>query len=329
MTARSIFEALPGLEVPMAEIGRGLSQMWARTAEKGRPAPASEDATATQVNFVLHLGLGTTAADAVRQFDTAVRFSRRHPSRVVVLCPEPNGHAPGSVRTKVYGECTLGKSKDDTRCCEFVLLGYPAGLSRHLEDQVSICLCSDLPLYYWAHAFSDTSRLADYRDLLGRSKRIILDSANAPEDAFSYPWPRPEAVRDLAYARLLPVRQSIGQFLSRYPMGSLCSGLRTVVVSQPRSHAAEAHALLQWLRERLGQCGGLRADFSLRPAGESSPGVLAVNFGYAGRKGFSWRGDLRKGSALFRADLGTRRTVLPAAVSLLPPENALSEAVFF
>ena len=63
-----IFDALPGLEVPVGSISKSLSQMWTDPEAAGRAAPASEDATATQVNFVLHLGLNTTVEDAVAQF---------------------------------------------------------------------------------------------------------------------------------------------------------------------------------------------------------------------------------------------------------------------
>jgi hypothetical protein len=62
------------------------------------------------------------------------------------------------MRAKVYGECTLGKSKADTRCCEFVMLSYPRSARANLENQVSVCLSTDLPLYYWAHRFSDAAQ---------------------------------------------------------------------------------------------------------------------------------------------------------------------------
>ncbi len=52
-------------------------------------------------------------------------------------------------------------------------------------------------------------------------------------------------------------------------------------------------------------------------------------FAYADAKTFSWKGDIGSGKALFEADFGTGRTTLPAAVSLLSPEAALSEAMFF
>ena len=83
----AIFNALPGIEVPVSGIARGLADMWRDAAARGSAAPGADDVTATQVNFVLHLGSRCTPDDALRQFETTVRFSRRYPSRVVVLCP--------------------------------------------------------------------------------------------------------------------------------------------------------------------------------------------------------------------------------------------------
>jgi len=325
----AIFNALPGLEVPVGDISKGLAKMWGETAAGGGAAPGAEDATATQVNFVLHLGLQTTAADALVQFDTAERFSQRYPSRVVVLCPQQEDNGEVEIRAKVYGQCYLGKSKSDKRCVEFVMLSYPRAARPFLESQVSTCLSTDLPLFYLAHRFSASVRLADYRYLLTRAKRVLIDSAIAPADAMTYPWPRPESLRDLVYARLLPVRQSLGQFLSRYPMAVLCEGLQSVTVTHAAPLAAEGRVLLAWLRDRVGRCGGNQAQATLQGLPPDAERSLAVKFGYAGKKSFAWRGDLAKGAALFEADFGTGRTRLPAPVSLLAPESALSEAMFF
>ena len=325
----AIFNALPGIEVPVGTISKSLSRMWSDTAAKGGPAPANDDAKATQVNFVLHLGLKTGDADAAAQFQTAVKFSRRYPSRVVVLCPLHDDTGVKEIRAKVYGECFLGKSKGDTRCVEFVMLSYPVAAREFLENQVSICLSTDLPLYYWAHGFTDTVRLADYRYLLTRARRVLLDSATAPADALSYAWPRPESVRDLVYARLLPVRQSLGQFLSRYPMDVLCGGLKTVTVSHGANEAAEARVLLTWVKERIDLGGKNGASFSAdAPAGFPAE-VLTLNFKYEGEKTFTWKGSFKSGMASFVADFGSGRTELNTALSILPPEMALSEAMFF
>jgi hypothetical protein len=246
-----------------------------------------------------------------------------------VLCPLSRDEGVKEMHAKIYGECYLGKSKSDKRCVEFVILSYPRAAREFLENQVSICLSTDLPLYYWPHRFSESKKLADYRYLLSRARRVLIDSAIAPADAMTYPWPNPGAVRDLVYARLLPVRQSLGQFLSRYPMDAICEGLQSVSLKHAPAVAAEGRVLLDWLRDRVGQCGKNQAKFDLAPLPAGTAGSFELKFTYAGKKAFSWKGDLAKSQAFFEADFGTGRTTLPASVSLMPPENALSEAMFF
>jgi hypothetical protein len=324
-----IFDALPGIEAPVGAVSMGLDQMWSGAAEDGRPSPATDDAKAIQVNFVLHLGLRTEAEDAVSQFETAVRFSRCYPCRVVVLCPQRDEADVGQMRAKVYGECTVGKSAGDARCCEFVLLSYPQSARIYLENQVSICLSTDLPLYYWAHRFSDPARLADYRYLLTTAKRVLIDSATAPAGAIGFPWPRPENVRDLAFARLLPVRQEIGQFLSRYPVGALSGGLKSVVLAHGFEVSSEARVLLAWVKDRIGDCGAAGESFEITQSRELAPRAFALRFAYDDRKFFAWNADLATAHATLDADFGTGRTTMPATVALLAQENALSEAMFF
>jgi Glucose-6-phosphate dehydrogenase subunit len=328
----AIFNALPGVEVPVGSVAKSLAEMWAATAADGRPAPEADDAKATQVNFVLHLGLNTTAADAVEQFKVVERFSQRYPSRIVVLCPMQAETSATEIRAKVFGECFLGKSKADKRCVEFVILSYSRGARPFLENQVSICLSTDLPLYYWAHRFTASGKLADYRYLLSRAKRVLIDSAIAPEDALTYPWPNPSALRDLVYSRLLPVRQTVGQFLAAYAPATLVEGLRGVAVAHDPSLAAEGRVTVAWLRRRLAACGAAVEALTFRSgpleAGETCS--LAVQFDYepAGRK-FRWQGNLKTGQALFEANFGAGTTKLAAAASLLSPDWALSEAMFF
>ena len=324
-----IFDALPGIEVPVGSISQGLAQMWSGAKSEGKPAPDADHAKATQVNFVLHLGLNTDPEDAVRQFDIAVRFSRSCPCRVVVLCPLSRDAGPTEIRAKVYGECSIGKTRDDTRCCEFVMLSYPRAVRANLEHQVSICLSTDIPLYYWAHRFSDTAKLADYKYLLTSAKRVLIDSATAPAGAFDFHWPKPENVRDLAYARLLPVRQGIGQFLSRYPATAIAENLKSVELGHGAEVAAEARVLLAWVNDRLASCGAPKGIGTLAAPATAKPRSFSLKFAYTDGKVFSWEADLASGQSTFDADFGSGKTSMPASVALLQPENALSEAMFF
>ena len=324
-----IFNALPGIEVPVGSIARGLDRMWKETAESGRAAPGADDVKATQVNLVLHLGFHTTAEDAAEQFKVLLRFSHRYPSRVVVLCPLRESESVNEMRAKLYGECFLGKSKGDTRCVEFVMLSYPVAARARLEDQVSICLSTDLPLYYWAHRFSNSARLADYTYLLTRAKRVLIDSSISPPDALTYPWPNPAALRDLVYSRLLPVRQTVGQFLARYQPDRLVEGLREVRVSHAPELSAEACVTNGWLRRRLAACGAELTNLKFVSPPQKR-GNLGIELVYTDNtKFFRWTGDLTTKHATFEANFGEGITQLPAAASLLPPEVALSEAMFF
>jgi len=344
----SVFDVLPGVEIPVGEISKKLAQMWSLPpAEGGVPPP--DDATATQVNFVLHLGLPTTPEDGGAQFQAVLRFARRYPSRIVILCPQSDAEDKGGleIRAKIYGKCYFGKTKGDKRCVEVVTFHYSRAARGFLENQVSISLSTDLPLYYWAHRFSASSRLADYRFLLSRAERVLIDSAIAPEDAMTYPWPNLSALRDLVYARLLPVRQTVGQFLAAYPPEVIASGLQTITVRHAPTLPAEARVIRRWLIERIRACSeamqanGAGAFFgigsesfdaqccALEPTDSAS---LGVEFHYdSPDKFFRWTGDFESGHAHFAARLADEpaEARLDASVQLLPPELALSEAMFF
>jgi hypothetical protein len=317
-----LFDALPGQEVPVSGISNGFNTLWADT-------PAKES-RAVQLNLVLHLGRNSSAADALKQFRHTVEFARRYPCRVVVLCPDYQEGSTVEMRAKIYGECFFGKSKSDTRCVEFVILHYTMAAREHLENQVSVCLSTDLPLYYWAHAFAESRRIADYAYLLTRSKRVLFDSAIAPPDTFSYPWPNQSAVRDLAYTRTLPLRQNLGQFLSRYAPAEIAAGLQTVELKHDANYAAEAACLLGWVRKGLvrGGCQLASGAFVVKQA--KCEGSFELQFGYADpKKSFHWQANLTKNCSEFTGDLGHGRTTLSMGAHLLATESALAEAMFF
>lgn len=327
----AIFEVLPGLEIKPGDLGRALDRMWSEPAAHGREAPIPDEVKATQANLVLHLGFGTTPENALETFHSAVEFSSRYPSRVVVLCPRKVEQGGMDTRVKIYGECFLGKTKGDTRCCEFVILNYSMEARRFLESQVAVCLSTDLPTYYWAHRFLACSNLADYQKLLGRCCRFVFDAAAAPADAVSFPWPEPSKVRDLAYARMLPVRQSIGQFLSGFPTERLTRGLRTVTTSFEAVHTAEGRALHRWLWDRLVDCGAGAESVERRTAELPHKGgaCFTVSFGYDDRRSFLWTANCDTGVAHFSADLGTGPKELASHIHMLSHSQALAEAFFF
>ena len=143
----------------------------------------------------------------------------------------------------------------------------------------------------------------------------------------TYPWPNPNALRDLVYSRLLPVRQTIGQFLASYPTAKLTAGLREVTVTHCPRMRAEAKVITGWLQRRLTACDAEELTFAeeVGPAGK-----LAVTFVYDDDAHyFRWLGNFETGQAHFECDFGSGATKLSASVSLLTPDRALSEAMFF
>jgi hypothetical protein len=317
-----VFKAMPGLTVPVAGIAEGFVKLW-------EDSPAKES-RAVQLNLVLHFGRNCTPADAEAQFQTTLRFAHRYPCRVVVLCPDFDESAPPEMGAKIYGECFFGKSKSDTRCVEFVFLHYTMAVRAHLENQVSVCLSTDMPLYYWAHHFSSVKRMADYSYLLTRSKRILFDGGLVPPEAFTYPWPNQSAVRNLAYTRTLPLRQNLGQFLSRYTPALINEGLKSVTLRYQPAVAAEASSLIGWIKKGLVRSGAAVDFNTLHLAPGLASGSFDLVFTYQdAKKNFHWQADLAKNEASFDGDLGTGHTQLTVGAHLLSPEMMLSEAMFF
>lgn len=323
----AVFEALPGVGVPVGGIAQSLARLW--EGEAGESGRAPSDFRASQMNLVLHLGLPTTPEDGLAQFQAAVRFTRRHPARIVVLCPRAEGGRDLAMRAKIHSECFIGDSRGEMSCIEAVMLSYPQESRAFLEDQVSVIVEADLPVNYWIHRMSQVRSIAGYRWLLGHARRCVLDTAVCVPEAAGFPWPRPDGFRNLAYSRLLPVRQSLGQYLSGIAPGEIVRGLASVTVRHGPGFGAEAGVLLAWTCDRLKACGMAAGPaFSLAPAAAGEPASLGFDLAYADGRRFSWRANFARGCARFESTLSGPGQVLPVAAGLLPPEAALSDAIF-
>ncbi|HEY5550665.1 MAG TPA: glucose-6-phosphate dehydrogenase, partial [Opitutaceae bacterium] len=206
----------------------------------------------------------------------------------------------------------------------------PFDTRRFMENQVSVCLESDLPLYYWPHCIASAARLEDYSYLLSGARRIILDTACENADVAAALAPLGSRIRDLAHARLLQVRQSLGRFMSGFAPASLVEGLESVSVSCSSKHAAEAKRLLAWVRKSLAACGtGPGADVAFKSAPAAGDADLALDVAYAGgTRRLHWEADLTAGHARMSADLGAGEVRAEGPVFLLKPEVALAEAIF-
>ena len=317
-----LFNAFPGQEVPVSGIESGFNKMWADSPAK--------DNRAVQLNLVLYFGSSTKVEDALAQFATIVQFAKAFPCRVVILCPLHGETGDQLFRAKIHGEAYLGKTKEDTRAVEFVMLSYPPRNHAFLEDQVSICLSSDMPVYFWAHRFTSSRTLVGYTYLLTRSRRTVFDSALVPAEAFTYSWPNRAAVRDLAYTRTRLLRQTIGQFLSRYAPNLIIDGLTKVTLSHQAELGPEGKCMSGWMQKGLARCGGdTKGAIAMSNSVDAASPGFEFTFHYTdAKKNFRWTADLAKSESSFEGDLGTGRTTLVVGAKLLDANDSLAEALF-
>lgn len=258
--ANPLIDALPGVPLPVSEVNRMLVTLW--DPDEQGPFGQVSEFRASQLNLVLHFGIETPPDEARARFNAAIRFSQRYPSRIIVLCPQREAGladgTPSPMRGKLFSQCYIGTGGQDMVCCESLMLGFSQSDTSFLENQASVWLEADLPVYHWLHRVPPERIDAPYRSFLSRCRRVVLDREIDP-DLLSGVLPEPERVRELAHCRLLPLRQAIGQYLSKYQPADLVKGLQTVRITAPRELTGEVRALLDWTGERLAAC--------LRPAG--------------------------------------------------------------
>jgi len=327
----AVFDALPGVDTPVDQVRRALAAVWDMDVKTDSGAPS--EFRASQMNLVMHFGLDSTSETARAGFETALSFSRRYPCRIIALCPRVED-GDNDLSAKIFCECYIGQSHRDMTCIEAIILSYPLTQRRHLEDQASILLESDLPLYFWIQRVRDSSRIADYSFFLSEANRVVVDSAIEKPGLLSIPWPRPERVFDLTFARTLPLRQSIGHFFSNIPPSEIVSSLKSVELRHGPEFAVEAAVLVKWMRERANDCAteaGLEAPAA--PFSCSSDDrlgeCLAIDWSYESGREIQMSFDFERKLAELRNHANGHSSFLSSTIRLLPPENALAEALFF
>ncbi len=326
----SIFDALPGMDTPVSDIAHTLAEVWAMEAAPGKPAPS--EFRASQMNLVVHLGLDSTVDTARAVFDAALAFSHRYPCRTIVLCPREFGGG-GEVRAKIFCECFIGTSHHEMVCSEAILLSYPLEQRAYIENQASILIESDLPLYYWPNRIQQASRFGDYSFFIGQAQRIVIDSAIERDEVSTYAWPRSGVIRDLAHARMLPVRQSLGHFLSYVPADQLVRGLDSIALHHGPDLSAESRLIAEWMRGGLADCAAAAGlpppECAIERVADLPPGGLDFrgSYAYGGRLRLAF--DLGQAAACLHVELAESKASISSSVRLLPPDRALAEALFF
>lgn len=328
----ALFDVLPGIVMPVAQVAPALAHMWEGELEGRAGAPS--EFHAIQMNLVLHFGLKTTPEEAAGLFEVAVKFAQRYPSRIVCLCPTEEPEA-GPMQGKLYSQCFVGTRHRQMCCCEGLILGYPVEEVGYLEHQVSVWLEADLPTYHWLHRVPASRIQQNHLGFLRQTRRVLYDSEIAERAYGDVDWPAPDHLRDLAVARALPARQSLGGFLSGVEPRDLVSGLQEVQVHHGEGWGASARHLAHWMVGQLRRC----ADVDERPLpgfavkverNEPTDGItLEVRWRYAGGKHLRWYCCDRSQTGAVEADFGHGRISQPLHLRQLEPQEVLSEALFF
>ncbi len=328
----TVYEALPGLKVPLGNALKELTAMWSPIDESGKSK--DNEYRASRMNLIVHIGFEASVAEAKELFQTVINFSHRYPCRMILLCPQPDSwESKKDMGCKIFSECVFGEGAGGMSCCEVLILGYTLSERQYLENQVSVFLEADLPTYYWPTRFGSAELLSDYKFFFKQAERVIFDSSRECFLVDQVDVPQPEKVHDLAYSRLLPIRQSVGQFLSAFSKEAIVDGLAEVTLSSSSSFKCEGRALMSWVASALTKCysspeeakGKIR--FDQQEAGEETA-VPIMSFVYSNDNYVTFTIELSKGEAHVEADLGNGKQSLTTGVRLLDAETALAEALF-
>lgn len=325
---KDLIDQLPGIAMPVAEVTTRLQTMW-HGGEEGSPS----EFRASQMNVVLHFGWEVTPEEARERFDALIQFAQRYPSRIIVLCPS-RSISDGSMAAKLFTQCYIGESHREMCCCEALMLSYQPDDCGYLGNQVSVWLESDLPTYHWFSRVP-AERIRGYFDsLLVGVRRSIYDSSIEPEEFNDLKWPDPDRVGDLAEARLLPVRQAIGQFLSGYAIEQLCRGLQSVQIRHAANMRGEGRRLCAWVKDCLSECdkcescSALRAEYDLGEC--SSPDcLLTLELTFDDERYFRWKMLSGENLGQIEASLGKGEESFTTRVKALGPEQTIAEALLF
>ncbi|MEO0510035.1 MAG: glucose-6-phosphate dehydrogenase assembly protein OpcA [Verrucomicrobiota bacterium] len=322
---KDLIQELPGIELSVGEVNKRLQTMWQGDAD-GSPS----EFRASQMNVVLHFGWEVSPEEARARFNALIQFAQRYPSRIIVLCPS-RSISDGSMSAKLFSQCYIGDSHREMCCCEALMLSYQPEDCGYLGNQVSVWLEPDLPTYHWFNRVP-AARIPQYFDsLLVGVRRCIYDSSIESTDIDSIEWPEPSRVSDLAAARLLPVRQAIGQYLSGYAIEKLGHGLQSVRIRHCASMSGEGRRLLEWVKDCLGECEDCepqKADYDLEEC--SSPECsLTLELHYNDDRYFRWRKINDGNNGIVEAYLGKTEETITTQVKPLGAEQEIAEALFF
>jgi len=172
-----------------------------------------------------------------------------------------------------------------------------------------------------------------YTEFIKRSNRAIYDSELDCENLDCGDISRFKNLRDLADARILPYKQSIGQILSTFGLEQIFNGLQGMSLVYQPCFKGSATQIKSWLETCLNDpviSDGMKAnlDIELREC-EKGGAEFELSFNYDNDQWFRWKRCSDHKHSEVSIQLDNRKIDSTVVVSAFPPAQALSEAIFF
>ena len=233
--AQALTDEWTGEDCSVSEVESALARLRESAAQEGGP-PSLRTSVMTHLAWVPEEWV-----EPARK--TLAGMAERHPSRTIVLVPDPD--AASGIDAVVSLECYALGGTERQVCSEVVELTLRGETAKAPASVVMPLLISDLPVFCrWRGVPPFGAPELD--QLVGIADRLIVDSTEWDE------LPRPyaqltgifdgTAVSDIAWARTDRWRRLLA---------SLWPGVADVGTVRVRGTAAQAYLLVGWLRSRL------------------------------------------------------------------------------
>ncbi len=227
-----------GTDVRLSEVNNALGKLRAESAAEGAP-PNLRTSVMTHLAWI-------PEAWAEQARAALAGMAERHPSRSILLFPEPDA-GKNRIDATVSLECYSLAEVDRLVCSEVIELQLLGTLAKAPASIVEPLLISDLPVFLrWRG--EPAWRAQELEQLIEIVDRLIVDSTEW--DDVPYPYRRlaahfeETAVSDIAWARTTRWR---------HLLASLWPDIADVSTIRVTGTAAQAWLLCGWLRSRLGR----------------------------------------------------------------------------
>ena len=257
--AQALTDEWTGEDCSLSDVESALARLRESAAQEGGP-PSLRTSVLTHLAWVPEEWV-----EPARK--TLAGMAERHPSRTIMLVPDPDG--PAAIDAVVSLECYALGDTDRQVCSEVVELTLRGETSKAPASVVMPLLISDLPVFCRWRGVPPFGA-AELDQLVGVADRLIVDSTEWDD----LPGPYSQltelfdgtAVSDIAWARTERWRKLLA---------TLWPGIAKVGTVRVRGTWAQAYLLAGWLRSRLGREIQLEHDEAERLEGVELDGEPA------------------------------------------------------